>query len=79
VRSRSHRCIECYNPSNNQSTQKTGSFGKSRYDKAGTEQDPKARGEKFSYDEIIARNKTSLDITPLKDKSLAHLHNLGLE
>jgi len=28
------------------------------------------------YDEIIARDKTSLDITWLKDKSLADLDNL---
>jgi type I restriction enzyme M protein len=31
---------------------------------------------KFSYDEIIGRDKTSLDITWLKDKSLADLDNL---
>jgi len=31
---------------------------------------------KFTYDEIIARDKTSLDITWLKDKSLADLDNL---
>ena len=30
----------------------------------------------FNYDEIIARDKTSLDITWLKDKSLADLDNL---
>ncbi len=30
----------------------------------------------FTYDEIIARDKTSLDITWLKDKSLADLDNL---
>ena len=33
-------------------------------------------GQKFSYEEIIARDKTSLDITWLKDKSLADLDNL---
>ncbi len=32
--------------------------------------------EKFTYEEIIARDKTSLDITWLKDKSLADLDNL---
>ena len=31
---------------------------------------------KFCYEEIIARDKTSLDITWLKDKSLADLDNL---
>lgn len=35
-----------------------------------------ARWRKFSYEEIIARDKTSLDITWLKDKSLADLDNL---
>jgi len=30
----------------------------------------------FKYDEIIARDKTSLDISWLKDKSLADLDNL---
>lgn len=30
----------------------------------------------FTYTEIIARDKTSLDITWLKDKSLADLDNL---
>jgi type I restriction enzyme M protein len=32
--------------------------------------------EKFTYDEIIARDKTSLDISWLKDKSLADLDNI---
>jgi len=32
--------------------------------------------EKNSYEEIMARDKTSLDITWLKDKSLADLDNL---
>jgi type I restriction enzyme M protein len=34
------------------------------------------RWRKFMYEEIIARDKTSLDITWLKDKSLADLDNL---
>jgi type I restriction enzyme M protein len=37
---------------------------------------PEGRWRKFSYEEIIARDKTSLDITWLKDKSLADLDNL---
>ena len=37
---------------------------------------PEGRWRKFDYDEIIARDKTSLDITWLKDKSLADLDNL---
>ena len=38
--------------------------------------DINGRWRKFGYDEIIARDKTSLDITWLKDKSLADLDNL---
>lgn len=37
---------------------------------------PDGRWRKFSYEKIIARDKTSLDITWLKDKSLADLDNL---
>lgn len=32
--------------------------------------------EKFTYDEIIKRDKTHLDITWIKDESLADLENL---
>jgi type I restriction enzyme M protein len=41
-----------------------------------SETNPEGRWRKFTYDEIIARDKTSLDITWLKDKSLADLDNL---
>lgn len=37
---------------------------------------PDGRFRKFTFDEIIARDKTSLDITWLKDQSLADLDNL---
>jgi type I restriction enzyme M protein len=37
---------------------------------------PEGRWRKFPYEEIINRDKTSLDITWLKDKSLADLDNL---
>src|SRR5689334_3832259 len=37
---------------------------------------PDGRWRKFGYEEIIARDKTSLDIPWLKDKSLADLDNL---
>jgi type I restriction enzyme M protein len=40
------------------------------------EKNPDGRWRKFTHDEIIARDKTSLDITWLKDKSLADLDNL---
>lgn len=57
--------IECYNPKN-------------RYKRKETfnEKNPEGRWRKYTYDEIIARDKTSLDITWLKDKSLADLDNL---
>jgi type I restriction enzyme M protein len=38
-------------------------------------ENPDGRWRKFTYDEIIARDKTNLDIFWLKDKSLA-LDNL---
>lgn len=40
------------------------------------ETNPDGRWRKFTYDKIVARGKTSLDITWLKDKSLADLENL---
>jgi len=39
-------------------------------------ENPDGRWRKFSYDEIISRDKTSLDISWIKDKSLADLENL---
>ena len=57
--------INCYNPTNRHKRKQTWS---------GT--NPDGRWRKFTYDEIIARDKTSLDVTWLKDKSLADLDNL---
>lgn len=57
--------IECYKPENRHKRKETYS-----------ESNPEGRWRKFTYDEIIARDKTSLDITWLKDKSLADLDNL---
>ena len=57
--------IECYNPKNRHKRKET-------FNEANTE----GRWRKFTYDEIIARDKTSLDITWIKDKSLADLDNL---
>ena len=37
---------------------------------------PEGRWRQYSYEEILARDKTSLDIFWLKDKSLADLDNL---
>ncbi|MCX6273263.1 MAG: class I SAM-dependent DNA methyltransferase [Bacteroidetes bacterium] len=40
------------------------------------ESNPEGRWRKFTYDEILGRDKTSLDITWIKDKSLTDLDNL---
>ncbi|HEX8335003.1 MAG TPA: class I SAM-dependent DNA methyltransferase [Segetibacter sp.] len=58
--------IECYNPKNRHK----------RKELFNAESNPEGRWRKFTYDDIIARDKTSLDITWLKDKSLADLDNL---
>ncbi len=57
--------ISCYNPKNRHKRKETYS-----------ESNPEGRWRKFSYGEIVARDKTSLDISWLKDKSLADLDNL---
>ena len=57
--------IECYNPHNRHKRKETWN-----------EANPEGRWRRFSYEEIAARDKTSLDITWLKDKSLADLDNL---
>ena len=58
--------ITCYNATNRHKRKETFNADKN----------PEGRWRKFTYDEIIARDKTSLDITWLKDKSLADLDNL---
>lgn len=40
------------------------------------ESNPEGRWRKFTYEDILNRDKTSLDITWLKDKSLTELENL---
>lgn len=40
------------------------------------EKNPEGRWRKFSYEELVARDKTSLDVFWLKDKSLTDLDNL---
>lgn len=40
------------------------------------ESNPEGRWRKFTYEQVVARDKTSLDIFWLKDKSLADLDNL---
>ena len=58
--------IDCYNP------------GKRHKRKAtwDAEKNPEGRWRSYSYSELIARDKTSLDLFWLKDKSLADLDNL---
>jgi type I restriction enzyme M protein len=58
--------INCYQPGNRHTRKET----------FNAETNPEGRWRKFSYDEIVSRDKTSLDITWLKDKSLADLDNL---
>jgi len=57
--------IECYNPKNRHNRKETWS-----------KTNPDGRFRKFTYDEIITRDKTNLDIFWLKDKSLTDLDNL---
>ncbi len=57
--------IRCYNPDNRHQRRETWS-----------EETPDGRFRRFSIDEILARDKLSLDIFWIKDKSLADLDNL---
>ena len=57
--------ISCYNPENRHERHQTWS-----------EENPDGRWRKFSIDEILNRDKVSLDIFWIKDKSLADLDNL---
>ena len=58
--------IACYNPENRHKRKETWN----------AEKTPEGRWRKFTREEIIARDKTSLDIFWLKDKSLTDLDNL---
>ena len=58
--------IECYNPVNPSQRQETWH----------AENNPEGRWRKYRVDELLARDKTSLDIFWLKDKSLTDLDNL---
>jgi type I restriction enzyme M protein len=62
--------ITCYNATNRYKRQETWS------EVSTGSTSPDGRWRMFSYEEIINRDKTSLDITWLKDKSLADLDNL---
>lgn len=58
--------VACYKP---------GAIAK-RKETWNAEKNPEGRWRRFSYDEIMARDKTSLDITWIKDKSLSNLDDL---
>ena len=58
--------ITCFHPEN-------------RFERSETwhpETNPDGRWRRFTHEEIVARDKTSLDITWIKDESLADLDNL---
>ena len=57
--------IRCYNPENRHERTETWS-----------ESNPDGRWRKFNVDEILKRDKTSLDVFWIKDKSLADLDSL---
>lgn len=58
--------IKCYNPKNRHKRKAT-------WDE---KENPEGRWRKYTYAELMARDKTSLDIFWLKDKSLTDLDNL---
>ncbi len=57
--------VECYNPTN-----------RHKRTEIWNEEKQEGRWRKFTYEEILARDKTNLDIFWLKDKSLTDLDNL---
>lgn len=57
--------IECYKP-----------WKLSKREETWSEENPEGRWKKYSYDDIIKRDKTSLDIFWLKDQSLLDTENL---
>lgn len=58
--------IQCYNPQNRHV----------RKESWHPENNPEGRWRKYTYEELISRDKTSLDVFWLKDKSLTDLDNL---
>ena len=58
--------VDCYNPLNRHKRKETWDADKN----------PEGRWRKFTREQIVTRDKTSLDIFWLKDKSLADLDNL---
>ena len=58
--------LTCYNPTNRHKRQET----------YHAETNPEGRWRKFTYEEIVSRDKTSLDIFWIKDRTLSDLDNL---
>lgn len=58
--------VKCYKPENRHKREETWN----------AEANPEGRWRRFTYEDIINRDKASLDITWIKDKSLADLDNL---
>uniref|UniRef100_E6QLE8 site-specific DNA-methyltransferase (adenine-specific) n=1 Tax=mine drainage metagenome TaxID=410659 RepID=E6QLE8_9ZZZZ len=58
--------IECYHPKNRHKRKATWN----------ADSNPEGRWRKYTYEELIARDKTSLDLFWLKDKGLTDLDNL---
>ena len=58
--------IDCYSPANRHA----------RCETWHAETNPEGRWRRFAYEDVISRDKTSLDISWIKDKSLADLDNL---
>jgi type I restriction enzyme M protein len=58
--------IDCYHPANRHKRKETWH----------AETNPEGRWRKYGYEELVARDKTSLDLFWLKDDSLADLDNL---
>jgi type I restriction enzyme M protein len=57
--------VDCYNPTNRHKRKETWS-----------EENNEARWRKYSYEDILARDKTSLDISWLHDDNMIDLDNL---
>ena len=66
TRDRLQDFVDCYNPKNRHEREATWNL----------DTNPEGRWRRYSYDEITSRDKTSLDIFWLKDKSLSDLENL---
>jgi len=57
--------VRCYNPANRHERKPTWS-----------EENPEGRWRKYTREELLARDKASLDVFWLKDKSLTDLDNV---